>query len=169
MLHPRGPVAAKIAPTTHVHPSTRCCFVGISLGRLTGCDSITCICGRSFSWTQLVSDRFRGLANAFRDAFPENTRRLAAEITRRGPPGEQVIPLSSFHSSFSLPGGRPLGPLPPPPLENETFLSLMSLRYKPFARVGGSWLKKLTGGRKPLTPAAKQGVHAVDRRRATLR
>ena len=52
----------------------------------TGCNAITCICGYNFSWHQLVQDRNRQVADAFRDAYPENTARLAAEMIRRGRP-----------------------------------------------------------------------------------
>lgn len=52
----------------------------------TGCDSISCVCGHDFYWSELVAARHRRIADAFRDAYPEDTGRAAAQIIRRGPP-----------------------------------------------------------------------------------
>lgn len=74
-----------------------------------GCDSIICICGHVFCWSELVKNRNMRVANAFRDAHPEDTARVASQIIRRGPPphatnadAQQVHFISLFQLSALL-------------------------------------------------------------------
>ncbi|CAM9241987.1 unnamed protein product, partial [Hapterophycus canaliculatus] len=85
----------------------KCPGCGVYVVKGDGCDSITCICGRNFSWSKLVNDRQMMVANAFRDAHPEDTGRAAVQIIRRGLPSaaspavgdEQLCRLTFQHDS----------------------------------------------------------------------
>ncbi|CAM9511718.1 unnamed protein product [Ectocarpus sp. 4 AP-2014] len=64
----------------------KCPGCGVYVVKGDGCDSIRCVCGHDFGWSELVAARHRRIADAFRDAHPEDTGRAAAHIIRRGPP-----------------------------------------------------------------------------------
>ncbi|CAM9779774.1 unnamed protein product [Ectocarpus fasciculatus] len=64
----------------------KCPGCGVYVVKGDGCDSISCVCGHDFDWSELVAARHRRIADAFRDAHPEDTGREAAQIIRRGPP-----------------------------------------------------------------------------------
>ncbi|CAB1120973.1 unnamed protein product [Ectocarpus sp. CCAP 1310/34] len=64
----------------------KCPGCGVYVVKGDGCDSISCVCGHYFNWSELVAARRTRIADAFRDAHPEDTGRAAAQIIRRGPP-----------------------------------------------------------------------------------
>ncbi|CAB1097935.1 unnamed protein product [Ectocarpus sp. CCAP 1310/34] len=64
----------------------KCPGCGVYVVKGDGCDSISCVCGHCFNWSELVAARHRRIVDAFRDAHPEDTGRAAAQIIRRGPP-----------------------------------------------------------------------------------
>eukprot|EP00903_Cladosiphon_okamuranus_P020275 g18606.t2 len=86
----------------------QCPGCGVYVVKGDGCDAITCICGYDFDWSVLVHNR---LAETFRDAYPDDTERLAAEIIRRGPPtvgteGVEQAPRTAVTDSADPAAGR---------------------------------------------------------------
>lgn len=55
-----------------------CPSCGISLARGDGCNTITCVCGRQFSWSQEKENTERSFA--FREAYPDDTTSSCANI-----------------------------------------------------------------------------------------
>eukprot|EP00903_Cladosiphon_okamuranus_P020276 g18607.t1 len=103
----------------------KCPGCGVYVVKGDGCSSITCICGQSFNWHELVEDRNLQVANAFRDAYPDNTGRLAAEIIRRGPPAagteavEQARPDATAGAAAPASGNISVGDTGSTPVDGE--------------------------------------------------
>lgn len=55
-----------------------------------GCNSITCVCGTNFDWSQLIHQRNVRSTELFRIAHPDDPARTAVDIFRRGGPAAIV-------------------------------------------------------------------------------
>lgn len=60
------------------HSVVACPFCGISLTKGDGCNTITCVCGKQFSWSAEKENMER--CQQFLDAFPHHTSEICASI-----------------------------------------------------------------------------------------